>query len=663
MTDESKPVNQGPTVQDFIGGDVTTVKIGDVLDSGVYTESKILNGAETFTSKGSIGAEVSVSVIAESGVFNGLQVRTQTAASLNAPKIGTAEVSVDSSGVVSTSIGRSLGAKGATASAGIDSTGNLEAKLGIPVGMNQTGGVYGRINPFLGVKLIGEVATNFTGASFKALTMHIDGRINSGAGMTIRDTSFPGWKPDGDSIGGTVGDLDKFRKQPVAPSPQLTYGNNRDKSPLPGGTPSGTPLSFGPPPPAGGKTPPPAWTQPNLPLSMGTPVSDRGSKPPQSPFRGPMPPQYPLGKPPQYPLGVPVSGGGLKPAAPVQPKLMPNPSSSNRDRQDGPRESASDRPDDPRFSAGGSGNRNSGGGGGTGGGNSGGGGSGGSGSGSGGGGYVNNGNNPGNKNAPGYNGSSSNTNGGGYVNNGNNPGNKNAPGYNGSGNQNNNNNNNNKNVGNGPARDTSRTGAARPIILDLGGDGFDVSFTGTARFDMDGDGFRERVGWADAQDALLVLDLNADGSRGAGDGKIDQAKEVVLSLWGDAGMTDMEAVAKARDASGNLAFDTNGDGKLTAADAAWREFRVWQDADQDGVTDAGELKTLDQMGFTEIGLTYDDGSSYAETSDDVIIRGETLDGAASYVRSRWRLTASIDGIFFREFIPFGGVNRIELWSC
>ncbi|MCA3439841.1 MAG: hypothetical protein INF50_05775, partial [Rhodobacter sp.] len=67
--------------------------------------------------------------------------------------------------------------------------------------------------------------------------------------------------------------------------------------------------------------------------------------------------------------------------------------------------------------------------------------------------------------------------------------------------------------GNGPARDTSRTGAARPILLDLGGDGFDVSFSGTARFDMDGDGFRERVGWADAQDALLVLDLNADGTR------------------------------------------------------------------------------------------------------------------------------------------------------
>ena len=76
-------------------------------------------------------------------------------------------------------------------------------------------------------------------------------------------------------------------------------------------------------------------------------------------------------------------------------------------------------------------------------------------------------------------------------------------------------------------------------------------------------------------------------------------------------------------------FDTNGDGKLTAADAAWGEFRVWQDADQDGVTDAGELKTLDQMGFTQIGLTYDDGSSYAQTDDDVIIEAAALFGAAA----------------------------------
>jgi hypothetical protein len=49
---------------------------------------------------------------------------------------------------------------------------------------------------------------------------------------------------------------------------------------------------------------------------------------------------------------------------------------------------------------------------------------------------------------------------------------------------------------------------------------------------------------AAAQDALLVLDLNADGSRGAGDGRIDQLKEVVLSRWGDAGMIKVERLRR-----------------------------------------------------------------------------------------------------------------------
>jgi hypothetical protein len=139
-----------------------------------------------------------------------------------------------------------------------------------------------------------------------------------------------------------------------------------------------------------------------------------------------------------------------------------------------------------------------------------------------------------------------------------------------------------------------------------------------------------------AQAALPVLDLTADGACGVGDGGVDQAREMVVVRGGDAGRADMEARAKARDANGQLMFDSNGDGKLTAADAAWNEFRVWQDADQDGVTDAGELKTLDPMGFTEIGLTHDDGSSYAETDDDVIIQSVALQGASGSVSDRWK---------------------------
>ena len=57
-----------------------------------------------------------------------------------------------------------------------------------------------------------------------------------------------------------------------------------------------------------------------------------------------------------------------------------------------------------------------------------------------------------------------------------------------------------------------------------------------------------RIGWgstlAAAQDALPGLDLNADGSRGAGDGKFDQAREVVLLRGGDAGWAGETEVAR-----------------------------------------------------------------------------------------------------------------------
>jgi hypothetical protein len=73
--------------------------------------------------------------------------------------------------------------------------------------------------------------------------------------------------------------------------------------------------------------------------------------------------------------------------------------------------------------------------------------------------------------------------------------------------------------------------------------------------------------------------VNADGTRGAGDGLIDQRSELVLSDWGPEGATDLQALAEATDEDGNLLFDTNGHGVLDANDTSYGEFRVWQDLD------------------------------------------------------------------------------------
>ncbi|WP_209097711.1 calcium-binding protein [Shimia sp. R10_1] len=178
----------------------------------------------------------------------------------------------------------------------------------------------------------------------------------------------------------------------------------------------------------------------------------------------------------------------------------------------------------------------------------------------------------------------------------------------------------------------------QPVVIDLDFDGVELAFGNPIYFDWDDDGYKEQATWAAADDGFLVLDLNADGSRGGGDGKIDQAREIAFSLWGNTSDTDLQALGRA--------FDLNRDGVLNASDAVWSELRIWQDLDQDAVTDDGELKTLADWGITEINLTYDNGAAFDDREDDITVFGSTLAGLASYTR---------EGV-----VVEGGVGDLEL---
>ncbi len=153
-----------------------------------------------------------------------------------------------------------------------------------------------------------------------------------------------------------------------------------------------------------------------------------------------------------------------------------------------------------------------------------------------------------------------------------------------------------------------------PLVIDLDGDGLELTdvFESTVRFDMTGDGIADRTGWAAADDGLIVYDLG-------GDRKITEQAEVVLATHGEAGMTDLEALA--------YAFDDNKDGWFDANDAHWKDFGVWQDRNQDGITDDGEFRTLEEVGIARIGLV---GEVRAEVVAGNVInavtRFETVDG-------------------------------------
>jgi large repetitive protein len=145
-----------------------------------------------------------------------------------------------------------------------------------------------------------------------------------------------------------------------------------------------------------------------------------------------------------------------------------------------------------------------------------------------------------------------------------------------------------------------------PIVLDLDGNG--VQFLSTSAgvtFDYAGDGSPERTAWISSGDGLLALDRN-------GDHMVNDGSEIV---FGANGQSDLQGLA--------AAYDTNGDGQLSAADAQFSQFGVWQDTNSNGISDAGEFQTLTQAGITSIGLVAD-GISYLAANGEVAVAGQAL---------------------------------------
>lgn len=143
-----------------------------------------------------------------------------------------------------------------------------------------------------------------------------------------------------------------------------------------------------------------------------------------------------------------------------------------------------------------------------------------------------------------------------------------------------------------------------PIVLDLNGDGIGYTSIGSSEvlFDVDNDGFAEHVEWIDGNDGFLVRDLNANG-------KIDNVTE----MFGDNGGTS---------AYQKLAtLDSNFDGKLTSADTQWASIKIWQDANENGVVDSGELKTLSSLNIASINVTH---------TNDLTLNGHAVAGTSTF---------------------------------
>ncbi|MCM1327774.1 MAG: DUF2974 domain-containing protein, partial [Lachnoclostridium sp.] len=132
-----------------------------------------------------------------------------------------------------------------------------------------------------------------------------------------------------------------------------------------------------------------------------------------------------------------------------------------------------------------------------------------------------------------------------------------------------------------------------PLVIDFDRDGFELlEAEDGVYFDGNNAGLREKTQWAAPDDALLAIDLN-------GDGMINDGSELFgnSTLFGDgrhAG-SGFEALAQ---------YDENGDGVIDAADSAFSRLLVWQDVNSDGISQADELHTLEELGAESISLDY-----------------------------------------------------------
>ncbi len=131
-----------------------------------------------------------------------------------------------------------------------------------------------------------------------------------------------------------------------------------------------------------------------------------------------------------------------------------------------------------------------------------------------------------------------------------------------------------------------------PLALDLDGDGLEtVGTTAGVLFDHDASGVRKNTGWIKADDGLLVFDRNNDGV-------INNGRE----LFGD-NTLKYDGSGTCADAFEALAQeDTNGDGVVNHLDDNWGSLKVWRDLNQDGISQAEELFTLEELGITSLNL-------------------------------------------------------------
>jgi hypothetical protein len=138
-----------------------------------------------------------------------------------------------------------------------------------------------------------------------------------------------------------------------------------------------------------------------------------------------------------------------------------------------------------------------------------------------------------------------------------------------------------------------------PIIVDLSGNGFPLtSAQNGVKFDFLGNGSLTQMAWTapGANAGWLALDRN-------GNGQIDNGAELFSNVTPQPG-PGPKLGFRALAVYDQPANGGNGDGVIDQRDAVFSHLLVWVDKNHDGISEPGELLTMDQAGISAISLDY-----------------------------------------------------------
>lgn len=165
-----------------------------------------------------------------------------------------------------------------------------------------------------------------------------------------------------------------------------------------------------------------------------------------------------------------------------------------------------------------------------------------------------------------------------------------------------------------------------PLVLDLNNNGAIDTITlnnSKAFFDHNNDNIAYKSSWIDKVDGLLVLDKNNNNLIDNGNELFGNFTEIPSSDFKALDTNNNQTLNPTQTTLALNGFealkllDSNKDGVIDINDKEFNNLKIWQDLNEDGITQINELKSLKDLNITSINLNYKDTNQNLDNDNTI----------------------------------------------